>query len=306
MLVSGDLKRGSFLIVFALALAFLQTGASAVNRASKVPRLIFPVVGAVSFSNDFGDPRGQGSHQGNDLMAEKKSLVVAVERGKIKFWNRSASAGCMLYLYGASGTVYQYIHLNNDRTMDNDNRGRCIPGIAFARGLKNGSRVTAGQPIGFVGDSGDANGIASHLHFEIHPRGGGAVCPFPYLKKARTLLFAAPPRTQVSLTLKGLFGAADLTRQTLTMELENVAASTGQQLDGLSRTITLALPAGTLVINGSGEQVDLDVLGAFSVGESIQVATTSTRATLAAELGSPKALTAFSVSIPPASQAPVS
>ena len=64
----------------------------------------------------------------------------------------------MLYLNGTSGTTYLYIHLNNDLGMTNDNQGGCKPGVSFAPGLKSGMRVAAGEPIGFVGDSGDANG----------------------------------------------------------------------------------------------------------------------------------------------------
>ena len=81
-----------------------------------MPRLIFPVVGPVSYTDDFGDARGSGRHEGNDIMAAKKSLAVAVEAGTVKFWTTSWRAGCMLYLYGKSGTTYLYIHLNNDRT----------------------------------------------------------------------------------------------------------------------------------------------------------------------------------------------
>ena len=65
----------------------------------------------------------------------------------------------MLYLYGDSGTMYEYIHLNNDVTMKNDNRGKCVAGMSYAKGLKDGAKVTAGQQIGYLGDSGDANGI---------------------------------------------------------------------------------------------------------------------------------------------------
>ena len=54
----------------------------------------------------------------------------------------------MLYLYGASGTTYIYIHLNNDLTAKNDNKGKCVAGGSYWKGLKDGARVAAGQPIG--------------------------------------------------------------------------------------------------------------------------------------------------------------
>jgi hypothetical protein len=81
----------------------------------------------------------------------------------------------MLYLYGASGTTYYYIHLNNDLTRGDDNRGKCIAGTAYATGLKDGAKVAAGRPVGFVGDSGDADGAHAHLHFEaavVHSTNG--------------------------------------------------------------------------------------------------------------------------------------
>ena len=107
------------------------------------------------------------------------SLALAVEAGKVEFWTSSATAGCMLYLHGASGTDYYYIHLNNDLSAKNDNRGKCVAGTAYAKGLKNGAKVIAGQPVGFVGDSGDANGMHAHLHFELHPGRGAAVDAVP-------------------------------------------------------------------------------------------------------------------------------
>jgi hypothetical protein len=164
--------------------------------AAKVPRLLFPVVGHVQYQDDFGDARGQGSHEGNDIMAAWKAPVVAVEAGKIRIWTSSARAGCMLYLYGASGTTYLYIHLNNDRTAKSENSGGCKPGVAYAPGLKDGQRVRAGQLIAYVGDSGDAEGVGHHLHFELHPDDGAAVSPYRALRSAEKLLFAVPEATR--------------------------------------------------------------------------------------------------------------
>jgi hypothetical protein len=280
----------------AVAASFLAVPlASGGTRA--VPRLIFPVVGSVSYTNDFGDPRGRLPHQGNDIMAAKKSPVVAVEDGKVSFWTSSASAGCMLYLHGRSGTMYEYIHLNNDRTMKNDNKGKCVAGTSYAKGLENGARVKAGQPIGYVGDSGDANGIAAHLHFELHPRGGRAVSPYRDLKRARVLLFAAKRGATVSLKLKGRLVEADSSAQTLSMRLTGPSTSTGLRLEKLSRKLTLELSPDTLVADDNGNDLSLDDLDSLASGAAIKVTTTSVPVTLAAQLGSPLALSTASVTI---------
>src|ERR1700704_4235413 len=145
--------RGILLLLLLLGLAGSALAAN--PQKGVVPTLIFPVAGDVTYIDDFGQARPGGPHQGNDLMGVKKTPVVAVESGKIEFWTTSANAGCMLYLYGDSGTTYYYIHLNNDRGAGNDNRGKCVAGTAYAAGLVQGAHVEAGQQVGFVGDSGD-------------------------------------------------------------------------------------------------------------------------------------------------------
>src|SRR5215217_5918971 len=115
-------------ILVLIAAALVAVAAASALAASKVPRLVFPVVGATTYYDDFGEPRGGGTHEGNDLIAEKKSIALAAEAGTVKFWTTSAQAGCMLYLYALSGTTYLYIHLNNDLTLGNDNRGQCVAG----------------------------------------------------------------------------------------------------------------------------------------------------------------------------------
>ncbi len=173
-------------------LVLLAAWALAGTASGAVPRLIFPIVAATTYTDDFGAPRPSGGHQANDIMAAKRSPVVAVESGRVVKYTRSSNAGCMLYLYGKSGTTYMYIHLNNDRTLRNDNRGGCRNRIAYAPGLEHRQWVRAGQLIAYVGDSGDANGIASHLHFELHPNGGRAVSPYKHLRRAYRHLYARP------------------------------------------------------------------------------------------------------------------
>src|SRR5262245_54497195 len=201
------LTARSLLITLAAATVLAAPAYSQPTARGAVPApLIFPIVGKVQYSDDFGDPRGQGTHEGNDILADRKAPVVAVEAGKVVFWTKSANAGCMLYLYGKSGTVYLYIHLNNDLTMRNDNRGSCVAGTSYAPGLTDGQEVEAGELIGFVGDSGDANGIHPHLHFELHPGGGKAVSPYRYLKAAAEISAPGqPPAGQAPVVmLRGL------------------------------------------------------------------------------------------------------
>ena len=283
--------RRSLLILAAALLA-----APAAAQAS-VPRLIFPVVGPSTYMNDYGAPRGQGRHEGIDIMAPKRSLAVAAEAGRVTFWTTSARAGCMLYLYGKSGTSYLYIHLNNDRTMRNDNRGGCVQGIAFARGLKSGERVAAGEVIGYVGDSGDADGGSSHLHFEVHPNGGGSTNPYRHLNGARELLFAPAPGADVfKLTMRGtvLSAAPD----SATIEVDRlVRYPGGHQLTKVDRKVELAVSPETAVFNPLGALIAGARLAALAAGKDATVWTETQPTTLQAQLGVPLSLMAEKISL---------
>jgi hypothetical protein len=249
-------------LMAAVALACASTSAATTG----VPPLIFPVVGPVTFTNDFGQARPGGPHQGNDLVGTKRAPVVAVEEGTVQFWTTSASAGCMLYLHGVSGTMYEYIHLNNDLTTGNDNKGKCVAGVSYAPGLVDGQHVDAGQLIAYLGDSGDANGIHPHLHFEVHAKGGKAVAPFPYLQKAARLLAPAPP-SGMAFTLKLTGTIVDATTTELTLIVSSIAAWPSHlKQTKLNRIVTLTATAPVVTI---GQKVVVWTLPAPGTVEAI-------------------------------------
>jgi hypothetical protein len=264
--------------------------------AVSAARFVFPVVGRVQYTNDFGDPRSQGPHEGNDIMAPRRALAVATEAGKIKFWTHSATAGCMLYLYGKSGTTYLYIHLNNDLTNGNDNRGKCVAGTSYAPGLKDGAKVQAGQLLGFVGDSGDANGVGTHLHFEVHPHDGGAVNPYKYLNRAYRPLFAVLPNGKFTISATATVESSTLdvdgTSATLKVDVKSLRAWPGGfKIPNVNRSISLTVQdtdSIQLLHTGptpAATTVSLARLTAAKKGQSVTVTTAPASTKLDALLG---------------------
>ena len=163
--------------------------------------IVFPLIGDYAYTMNYGDARGQGAHEGIDIEhVPWRTPVVAAESGTVKWWTTSWRAGCMLYLYGKSGTTYLYIHLNNDLTAASEDKGGCRAGVSYS--VADGAKVSAGQQIAWSGDSGDAEGN-HHLHFEVHPGDGGAVNPWPYLNAAERLLFPGRLGAPFSLGVRG-------------------------------------------------------------------------------------------------------
>jgi hypothetical protein len=267
-------------------------------RTQPPATIVFPVLGPVIYIDDFGAPRPGGPHQGIDILAPKRALALAAEPGKIKFWTHSATAGCMLYLYGASGTTYYYIHLNNDLTKRNDNKGKCVAGTAYAKGLKNGAKVFAGQVVGYVGDSGDANGMHAHLHFELHPNRKAAVDPYPWLQKATHLLFAAPRGAVFTLELRGsVVAVAD---DSVQLRVSTVSAWPMRQTQTkLKRTLLVTVPLDATVqhvtkVGGPGTPTDLTTA---RTGQQIDLWTTAAPTTLKAQRGDDGVLSASLISL---------
>jgi septal ring factor EnvC (AmiA/AmiB activator) len=125
--------------------------------------LVCPVAGSSAYSDTWGAGRSGGrSHEGVDMLASPGTPLVAVVSGSVLF-KRTSLGGNSVWLDGADGNRYFYAHLSS---FEGSSRG-----------------VSQGEVIGYVGDSGNARGTP-HLHFEVHPGGGAAVNPYPWVRDA--------------------------------------------------------------------------------------------------------------------------
>lgn len=125
-----------------------------------------PVAGPVSFIDTWGAARSGGrAHQGVDMMAAAGTPVAAIFDGTISQMRNSNLGGLTIWLRSSAGDTYYYAHLDG-----------------YASGISEGSSVSAGAIVGYVGSTGNASPAYPHLHFENHPGGGGAVNPYPLVK----------------------------------------------------------------------------------------------------------------------------
>jgi murein DD-endopeptidase MepM/ murein hydrolase activator NlpD len=131
----------------------------------------FPILGAHDYggaAGRFGAGRFGHTHEGQDVMAACGTPLVAARGGRVQYSGYQAAAGNYLVIDG-KGTGYDmaYMHLLEPSP------------------LQEGMTVRTGQPIGVVGETGDAT--ACHLHFEIWTapgwyEGGSPIDPLPYLE----------------------------------------------------------------------------------------------------------------------------
>jgi Peptidase family M23 len=147
-----------------------------------MPLLIFPVAteGDPHYTDDFGTPRVGHTHHGIDIFATMGAPVLAPDEGSLTY-GVDPLGGPSFYLNAPDGTHYYGTHLSAY--------------VGSARQAK------AGEVIALVGMGGNAAGTSPHLHFEMHPGGGPAIDPYPYLVKATMMSAASSSSSTKTLLL---------------------------------------------------------------------------------------------------------
>jgi peptidoglycan hydrolase-like protein with peptidoglycan-binding domain len=125
---------------------------------------VFPVQGLCSYENTWHAPRGTDrKHLGVDIIAKEGNLLYAVADGTItKLYTVGTDklAGNGVRLTMDDGTYFFYGHMQK-----------------IADGMTIGTKVKAGQVVGYLGKTGGTT--TPHLHLEVHPLGGEAIDPTP-------------------------------------------------------------------------------------------------------------------------------
>jgi murein DD-endopeptidase MepM/ murein hydrolase activator NlpD len=195
-------KLALTLISLSLALPVEQAATAAPTvtaTASGSGNYVFPVAGCkVSYVHS------HHNYPATDIMAKIGCNFVAPTDGVVDEVNRvdrfkwktdlgADRGGLSISIVGSDGVRYYGSHLSK-----------------IAAGIAPGVSVNAGDLLGLVGDSGDAKGLASHLHFGISwptPKGiwwvrRGELYPWPYLDAWRAGKMANPANSVAKLEAK--------------------------------------------------------------------------------------------------------
>ncbi len=182
MSTTFDLKQSIALFIFLLVFLVPLTSEArhneryGVNTSSlgseEVDDLPIPVLFDVfldELTENFGDPRDGGArtHEGLDIMAKRGTPIVSPTKAIVIGTGNEGNAGKFVYTANPGGESFRYMHLDS---------------IAD---IKRGDKLAAGDFIGTVGDTGNAKGAGTHLHFEVRD-GREATDPFPRLTKEFT------------------------------------------------------------------------------------------------------------------------
>jgi murein DD-endopeptidase MepM/ murein hydrolase activator NlpD len=160
-----------------------RSGPANPDDAADVPveDLLCPIDAPVTFVNDWGQPRSNWRvHEGTDVFAERGTPNVAIADGVV-IRRPGNLAGNGLRLVADDGHMYFYAHLERyEGDFDGDGE----------------RRVKKGDVVGYTGNTGNASGGPIHTHFEIHPKGGAPVNPYPWLRQMCAVQLGEEPPAQ--------------------------------------------------------------------------------------------------------------
>jgi murein DD-endopeptidase MepM/ murein hydrolase activator NlpD len=167
-------------LMFALiASGFARAGNESAEDARLLMshRLLIPVAGLThaDLHDTFDERRGASRHEAIDIAAPRGTPVVAAGDGRIAKLFKSVPGGLTIYQFDPDESfAYYYAHLDR-----------------YAEGLAEGMTLKRGEPLGYVGSTGNASPAAPHLHFAIFRLGPGRrwwegtpINPYPFLNEA--------------------------------------------------------------------------------------------------------------------------
>ena len=171
-------------VFIALVFTFIAVGAQAQKESTAddadllaARRLLIPVVGAAraNLRDTFDERRGATRHEAIDIAAPRGTPVVAAGDGRVVKLFKSVPGGLTVYQFDPDEKfAYYYAHLDQ-----------------YAEGLSEGMILKRGDPVGYVGSTGNATSAAPHLHFAIFRLGpdrrwwtGTPTNPYPFLNDA--------------------------------------------------------------------------------------------------------------------------
>lgn len=128
------------------------------KRAALVHSWRLPIKNPVKTS-PFGYRWGR-LHAGEDFAVSIGTPLAAMSTGTVAFAGAQSGYGNMVEIRYWDGTVSRYGHMSRVS-------------------VNVGAAVVPGQIVGLSGNTGHSTG--PHLHLEIHPNGGQAIDPLPWL-----------------------------------------------------------------------------------------------------------------------------
>ncbi|WP_411277509.1 choice-of-anchor P family protein [Gaiella sp.] len=198
---------------------------------------VFPIYGPASYGDTFGASRpgiSGGWHHGEDIFSPLGTPLLAVAGGTMFSVGWNDIGGWRMWLRDRLGNEFYYAHLS-----------------AYSPLAVNGKQVEAGDVIGFMGNTGDAEFTPSHLHFEIHPVSllslgyDGAVAPYPFLNAWRRAEDVSFDAGRAYLPLDGPAGSPSAVAPpagAVLLEASDISSASGLTPGGLKATLSGQAP----------------------------------------------------------------